>query len=409
MNRLPVPPSFVRLPGLLILAVAVFACGELGTEAPADGDVLDAPLPGLTPEELAAFLRGDAQFGKEFSPVEGLGPIFNNVACASCHSGDGRGRPENALTRFSRSATDLALDLGGPQVQDRAIPGASAEALPPGVLTSLRLPPPVFGVGLIEAIPAASIIANEDPNDGDGDGISGRAAMVTPAPWVPLDEPGGGAGPQLGRFSRKAQVSSLLQQTVEAYHQDMGVTSDFLPEENVNPLSGTPTEAADLADDPEIPSSDLRAVVHYIRTLAPPAPGEDTPQRQRGAVVFEQVGCAGCHIPVLQTGANRIAALAFKPVPLYSDLLLHDMGPGLADNRPDGAASGSEWRTTPLWGLRLMREFLNGDAFLLHDGRAGTVEDAITAHGGEAQMARDAFQGLGADDRAALLDFVESR
>ena len=385
------------------------ACGEIGTEAPADGETLDGPLPGLTPEELAAFLKGDEQFGFAFAPALGLGPIFNNVSCASCHSGDGRGRPRNALTRFSRSATDPALDIGGPQLQDKALPGATPETLPGGVQTSLRLPPPVFGAGLVENIPVAAILANTDPNDMDGDGISGRANMVVPASFVPLNEPGGGTGPQLGRFSRKAQVTSLLQQTTEAYHQDMGVTSDFLPQENVNPQVGTPTETADLAPDPELTMANLRAVIHYVRLLAPPEPGEDTPQRQRGADLFGQIGCALCHIPVMQTGSNPIQALAFKPVTLYSDLLLHDMGDALADNRPDGQATGREWRTTPLWGLRLMREFLNGEAFLLHDGSAGSIEEAIVRHGGEAQAARDAFVGLPADDQAALLDFVESR
>ncbi len=393
----------------LSMALMLAACSEIGTEAPADGETFDAPLPGLTPEELAAFLKGDEQFGFAFSPVIGLGPIFNNVSCASCHSGDGRGRPRNALTRFSRSATDLARDIGGPQLQDKALPGATPETLPGGVQTSLRLPPPVFGAGLIENIPVADILANADPNDQDGDGISGRANMVVPAEFVPLDEPGGVSGPQLGRFSRKAQVTSLLQQITEAYHQDMGVTSDFLSLENVNPQVGTPTETADLAPDPELPMANLLAVIHYVRLLAPPAPGDDTPQRQRGAELFGQIGCALCHIPAMQTGSNSIQALAFKPVPLYSDLLLHDMGDALADNRPDGQATGREWRTTPLWGLRLMREFLNGEAFLLHDGSAGSVEEAVILHGGEAQVARDAFVGLPPDDQAALLDFVESR
>lgn len=402
----------MRLPlaGLLavVVATASLGCGTLATEAPNDSDVFDAPLPGLSPEELAAFFAGDAQFGRAFAPSDGLGPIFNNVSCASCHSGDGRGRPENALVRFSRGP-DPALDLGGPQLQDKAIPGAVPETVPGGVNTSLRLPPPVFGVGLIEAIPQPAILARADPGDADGDGISGRPNIVTPPDWVPSTEPGGGPGPQLGRFSRKGQVSSLIQQVAEAYHQDMGVTSDFLAAENINPLSGTPTEAVDRVSDPEIPMADLKAVLHYIRTLAFPAPGEDTPRRLQGAQLFQQIHCAGCHVPSFRTGPNRIAALAFKEVPLYSDLLLHDMGPALADNRPDGSATGTEWRTTPLWGLRLMREFLNGQAFLLHDGSAATVEQAILRHGGEAQRSRDAFLALPAADRAALLDFVESR
>jgi CxxC motif-containing protein (DUF1111 family) len=143
--------------------------------------------------------------------------------------------------------------------------------------------------------------------------------------------------------------------------------------------------------------------------LAPPASWEMTPARQHGQALFEQLGCAGCHVPELRTGANSISALSNQPVRLFSDLLLHDMGEGLADGRPDGDATGREWRTAPLWGLRIMREFLNGDAFLLHDGRARTVEEAILLHGGEAQAARDAFAALTSSDRAAVVDFVESR
>ncbi len=382
-------------------------CGLL-TTAPDDGDLFDAPLDGLSPAEQAAFAEGDAQFGNAFAITNGLGPIFNNVSCASCHSGDGRGRPENVLTRFS-VAGDPSPNLGGPQIQDRAIPGAEVESLPAGAEVSRRLPPPVFGVGLIEAIPADSILIRVDVADSDGDGISGRANMVTPAEFVPAHEPGGGPGPVLGRFSRKAQVSSLLQQTAEAYHQDIGITTDFLSVENVNPLASSATQAADHVADPELPASVVRSVVAYLRLLAPPAPGEPTESRERGRQVFGAVQCASCHVPTLRTAAHATPALARRDVALYSDLLLHDMGSGLADYRTDGDASGTEWRTAPLWGMRIMRDFLNGEAFLLHDGRARSVEEAILMHGGEAQAARDAFAALSAEDRAALLDFVESR
>lgn len=383
-------------------AVAVLAaCSDVFTATPNPGDLLDGPLDGLTPDELAAFVEGDEQFGRPFAPADGLGPIFNNVSCAACHSGDGRGRPENVLLRFD--------GLGGPQLQDKAILGAVPEELPAGAAGSVRLPPPVFGVGLIEAIPEATILALADPLDSDGDGISGRPNWVTPPPWVPSDEPGAEPGLRLGRFSRKGQVSSLLQQVAEAYHQDIGVTSDFLPVENTNPQSSRAAEAADRVPDPEIPAATIRSVLAYIRTLAPPAPGADTPQRQRGAAVFDSIGCAGCHVPVLMTGPSSIPVLANRPVKLYSDLLLHDMGPGLADQRQDGSASGVEWKTPPLWGLRVMRDFLNGDAFLLHDGRARSIEEAILLHGGEAEGARDRFAALTPADRAALLDFVGSR
>jgi CxxC motif-containing protein (DUF1111 family) len=401
-ERRPVRLVYAALAGLL-------ACGDILTSAPDPGDVFDGPVDGLSPSELAAFVRGDQEFGRRFAPATGLGPIFNDVSCAACHSGDGRGRPANALVRIGSPSDDMHRSLGGPQIQDRAIPGALPEATPPGVAVSLRLPPPVFGVGLIEAIPDGEILSRADPDDRDGDGISGRPNMVTPPDWVPLNEPGSGPTPRIGRFGRKAQTASILQQTVEAYLQDMGITSDFLPVENRNPLAGHPHDAADVIVDPEVPAGTVFAVVNYLRLLAPPAPGAPNATRDRGAVLFTEVGCASCHVPVLQTGPSVVSALANRPVALYSDLLLHDMGDALADHRPDGSANGREWKTTPLWGLRLIRQFLNGEVFLLHDGRARTIDEAILLHGGEAQRARDHFQALTAADKAALVDFVGSR
>ncbi len=381
-------------------------CEKLLTAKPDPGGRFDTPLPGLGNGELGDFQAGHTQFRKAFTIAEGLGPIFNNVSCASCHSGDGRGRPENTLTRFSRG-TDLALDIGGPQIQDKAIPGAEAEHLPSGVDVSYRMPPPVFGVGLIEAIPDSAILSHQDPGDTDGDGISGRANMVTPAPYVPSTEPGGGAGLHVGRFGRKAQVSNLLQQTVEAYHQDIGMTSSYRPVENVNPVASH--AAVDPAADPELTDREVESVMQYMRMLAPPAPGAPTASRARGEILFSSARCAVCHVPTFHTGPHEIETLADRDVTFYSDLLLHDMGDGLADNRPDGDADGHEWRTAPLWGLRVAREYLNGQLFLLHDGRAHTVDEAIRLHGGEATGARDAFLAMPAEDQAALLDFVESR
>jgi CxxC motif-containing protein (DUF1111 family) len=366
----------------------VLACDSLLTAPLDDNDLFDAPLPGLTAAEMAVFLRGDSEFGRRFAATDGLGPIFNNVSCLSCHPGDGRGAPENILTRF---------------------PGAVVETLPEGVDVSRRLPPPVFGMGLIGAIPAAAILANADSSDADGDGISGRPNWVVSPPWVPDSEPGGGPGLHIGRFSRKAQVSSVLQQVVAAYQQDMGITSEFVPIETFNPQTGGATLAADHVPDPEVDASTVRAVVDYVRMLAAPPPGEATAQRMRGEEVFGEIGCDKCHVPEFQTGPSPIGALANTPVRLYSDLLLHDMGDELADNRPDGGANGREWRTTPLWGLRLVPKFLNGNVFLMHDGRATTIEEAIGLHGGEAAGVRSAFQALGQNDKTALIDFVESR
>lgn len=401
--------------GIALAGLLLSGCDVLPTPPSAD-DLMDGPLPGLTTEELAAFIEGDEGFGRAFTPADGLGPIFNNVSCAACHSGDGRGTPETGFFRFSMGG-DLVPELGGPQVQNRAIPGAVPEELPEGVDSSFRLPPPVFGVGLIEAIPEATIVALADPTDADGDGISGRPNYVVPEDFVPVTEPGGFVAdeefpqgvPQLGRFGRKAQVSSLLLQVAKAYHEDMGVTNDFLPVENVNRQASRALEAADRVVDPELSESELRAVLAYIRMLAPPAPGAMTERRAAGEQAFHAIGCASCHVPELRTGASSIGALSHRTVRLYSDLLLHDMGEGLADNRPDGDANGREWKTPPLWGLRVMRSFLNGAAFLLHDGRARSVEEAIVLHGGEAERARQAFEALSAAERAALLDFVESR
>ncbi len=391
-----------------VLSLHALGCEKLITVKPDPGDRFDAPLPGLDNGELGDFQDGHTQFRKAFTIAEGLGPIFNNVSCASCHSGDGRGRPENILTRFSRG-TDLAFDVGGPQIQDRAIPGAEPERLPVGVDVSYRMPPPVFGVGLIEAITDSSILSHEDPSDANGDGISGRANWVTPQAYVPATEPGGGAGPKLGKFGRKAAVSSLLQQTVEAYHQDIGMTSSYRPVENVNPVASHNPPGLDPARDPELDNSDVENVMQYMRMLAPPAAGASNAARVRGQALFGSIGCAGCHMPTLRTGTHEIDALANRDVALYSDLLLHDLGPGLADNRPDGSADGQEWRTAPLWGLRIAREFLNGQLFLLHDGSAHSVDAAIRLHGGEATAAHDAYIAMPAEDRAALADFVESR
>jgi CxxC motif-containing protein (DUF1111 family) len=395
------------LTGAVVATVA--ACTDFLTSAPEAADTFDSPLDGLTDNERLAFLRGDQEFGRRFAPSSGLGPIFNDASCAACHSGDGRGRVENALVRIGDPANGMLANLGGPQIQTRAIYGASSEPIPSGVATSVRLPPPVFGAGLIEAIPEATIVALADPNDADGDGISGRPNWVVPADYVPASEPGSGAAPRLGRFGRKAQTTSLLEQTVEAYHQDIGITTDFRPVENRNPLASEAHDAADVVADPELSAATVLAVVNYLRLLAPPGPGEMTPTREAGQALFHSIGCASCHVPSLETGPNAVSALSQRPVTLYSDLLLHDMGDALADNRPDGGATGREWRTTPLWGLRIMQNFLNGEAFLLHDGRARTVEEAILLHGGEAESARDGFAALPEADRRALLDFVSSR
>ncbi|MXW06098.1 MAG: c-type cytochrome [Gemmatimonadetes bacterium] len=381
-------------------------CDRIVTNRPTEGDNFESPLEGMSPSLNAVFIQGDENFERTFTVEEGLGPIFNNVGCESCHPADGRGTPELGFTRFGLGG-DPAAELGGPQHQDKAIPGVPLEEMPSGMERTFRMPPPVFGVGMIEAIPAWVILSRADPNDLDGDGISGRPNMVHAAEFVSGSHVGGGPGLQLGRFSRKAQVSSLLQQVAEAYHQDIGITSDFIPVETPHPQAGG-IAIGDRVADPEIPAATVLETVTYVRQLRPPERGEITPEVERGDQLFNEIGCAACHVPTMRTGASSIPELSHIDVHLFSDLLLHDMGPDLADFRPDGDASGTEWRTAPLWGLRLVEEFLNGEAFYLHDGRTSDLGEAILFHGGEASAARNRFAGLSDEDREALLAFLRS-
>lgn len=375
-----------------------------GPRAQATGDNFETPLDGLSPELQRVFALGKESFAREFIPEDGLGPIFNNASCLACHPGNGRGTPDLALIRFSLGL-DLVMSMGGPQFQDKAIPGVPLEILPDGVDKSTRLPPPVFGLGLIEAIPVATILSYADPDDEDGDGISGRPNWVGAPDFVPDGEVGAGPGRQLGRFGRKASVSSLIQQNANAYHQDIGITSGFIPVENPHPQSGVDW---DTVPDPEIPESEVIETVMFVRLLAPPPRGEITPQVELGERRFEAIGCAVCHVPTMRTGPSPIEALNRVSANLYSDLLLHDMGEELADSRPDVTANGREWRTPPLWGTRLVAEVLGGTPFFLHDGRATTLEAAIRAHGGEAQVAKEQFFQLSEADQQAVIAFLES-
>ena len=394
------------LPVVLLSTILGLGCEKVLTSAPDDGDLLDAPLPGLSNELQAMFNQGDEAFEETFTVEMGLGPIFNHASCGGCHPGDGRGPEGVTFSRFTEPGGN-PLTNGEPQLQHFAIPGVTAEVLPAGALVSRRTAPPVFGVGLIESIPEATILANADPGDADGDGISGRPNMITAADYVPATEVGGGPGLHVGRFGLKANNPSLIEQSVGAYLEDMGITSDFAPEEIVHPL-GNGVSIGDNVADPEIPASTVQQTVMYIRLLAPPARGPITSQVQQGEGIFGSIGCAKCHTPTMKTGPHVIPQLSNVDVNLYSDLLLHDMGPILADNRPDKQATGTEWKTRPLWGLRLVSKFLGGQAFYLHDSRATTLSEAITLHGGEAQVPKDAFVGLSDSDKQALIAFLSS-
>jgi CxxC motif-containing protein (DUF1111 family) len=253
-------------------------------------------------------------------------------------------------------------------------------------------------VGLLEAIPEDDIVAASDPDDSDGDGISGRPNWVT-------DTTTGERS--LGRFGWKANVASVERQVAGAFLGDIGVTSPILPEQNCTEVQ-TACAAAPNGGEPEISADLLEKVVFYTQTLAVPARRDLTSSEvKEGANVFAELGCSGCHQPRQETGNDPLAALANQVIFPFTDLLLHDMGPRLADDRPDGEASGTEWRTAPLWGIGLT-ETVSGHTFFLHDGRARSLEEAILWHGGEAEASVEGFKALSSEQRLQLVAFLRS-
>lgn len=405
------------------------------------------PAPNLSSADLDVHLKGDVQFDQVFvtAPAEvneGLGSVFNNSSCVVCHPKDGRSsfpadfsKRGGLLLRASLQGEDVH---GGPvgvpgfgkQIQNQAIFGYEPEAdykvvfeehtetlsdgtevnlrkpvfslenpyipLQSGVMLSARMPSPIFGLGLLEAVPEAAILQYEDVDDADGDGISGKANYV----WDPAKQ-----AMALGRFGWKANASSILTQVAGAYLDDMGITTYVFP-----------NEACDGQDNcqqldregPELSAEKLDAVVFYCKTLAVPAARDvDSPEVQAGERIFGTIGCAQCHVPQYTTGPSEIAALANQTIYPYSDMLVHDLGEGLADGRPDFLANGQEWRTRPLWGIGLTK-LINGHTDFLHDGRARNLTEAIMWHGGEANSAKSKFAALSTADREALMTFLNT-
>jgi len=410
--------------GSLLLIGVLAGCDIITPAAPSEQDVLDGTVEGMTPSQVRQHLIGDEEFGRRFAVDDGLGPIFVATSCEQCHVGDGKGHPVFNLTRFGRSdgaAFDPMIEFGGPQLQHRSIPGYPAEEVPVAATgVSVFTAPAVTGLGFLDALEDATLIALADPDDGDGDGISGRlqlherselieTVLALEARGSPDPDARGSlvTGRYIGRFGKKALTVNLLHQTVGAYHQDMGITSDLLSEDLFNPQAGS--RASDGVPDPEVPSSTVANVVFYLKTLrVPPRRGEGDSDVLAGEQLFSDIGCAACHLPTLRTGASEIGVLNRVEFHPYTDLLLHDMGPGLDDGYTEGRALSSEWRTPPLWGVGLQESFQGGQAFFLHDGRAGSLEQAIELHGGEGAASRDAFGGLSVNDRLRLIAFLRS-
>ena len=389
-------------PGRLIAAASLLLVGAISTAQTQLGGP-GAPLAGITPVEFEEFRLGLDDFVEVEATEEGLGPAFNGTSCAVCHNvpaiGGGGIIAELRAGRRNARGEFEAFDASGETLFHLfSVPGHGCQPIVPADATvfARRVPIPLFGAGLVEAIPDETLRALEDPNDRDRDGVSGRAALVTD---VATGER------RVGRFGWKAQHATLLTFGADAYRNEMGITNDVFPDEMANGVSAAQMRVCDRFPDPEDirdPLTRRRGIdnfASFMRLLAPAGRGGIDDEVRAGEQVFTAIGCVSCHIPALQTGPSANPVFHRKMVPLFSDLLLHDVGTG--DGIRQGVAEPNEIRTPALWGLRLRRP-------LLHDGSAGTVEDAVRRHGGEAGLARRGFERLADADRAALLAFLRS-
>ncbi|MDX8468859.1 di-heme oxidoredictase family protein [Mesorhizobium sp. VK23B] len=442
--------------------------GGAGTsEKDVNRDAFSQPSSNITFEEEGTFKLGNALFRKNWvsSPSstqasDGLGPLFNERACQNCHLKDGRGRPPEGSTSSTSMFLRLARDASsaeekaaladhqalnfpdpvyGSQLQDLAVPGLKGEGrmrivyaeekvkLADGAVVSLRKPsysveglayspldprttlsprltPPMIGLGLIEQIAPADILAHADPDDRDGDGISGRPNLIRDGGEITL-----------GRFGWKAQAASIRRQAADAFAGDIGISTPEVPRhwgdctEAQKDCLALPNGMQQRLGTTEAPPPVMDLVTFYSQNLAVPARRDiGRPEVLAGKKQFYEMGCISCHTPKFVTmRGTPNKAQAFQLIWPYSDFLLHDMGEGLADGQRVGEASGSEWRTPPLWGIGLTAT-VNGNTFYLHDGRARTLEEAILWHGGEGRKAHDRFAAADAANRAALIKFLES-
>ena len=441
--------SPVTVESIPVFSTSEFSGGET-TIFDASSHAFSIPAPNLSAAAFEKHLDGDVEFEAVFVTAPavvnpGLGPIYNNVSCINCHSRDGRGRPpdsdEGLVSLLFRLSLPKKDDSGvgmrptpvpgfGTQLNNRAIVNAAPEGkvkiayteqtlttadgtrvhlrypnytftdtyqpLPENIEVSPRVAPAVFGLGLLEAIPEEAILAYADEADVDGDGISGKPNYV----WDVVNQ-----RYSLGRFGWKANQPTLLQQVAAAYHDDMGITTSLFSVEN----SAGQSQLTEHTAAPEVSDEILDVVTFYVQTLAVPARRNvDDPQVKHGEQLFAKAQCASCHVPTLRTGVLAgVPSVSNQTIHPYTDMLLHDMGPELADNRPDFHASGSEWRTPPLWGIGLVKR-VNGHTNFLHDGRARDLLEAILWHAGEAERSRQIVEQMSKIERDALIAFLES-
>ncbi len=433
-----------------VVDLSKFSGGALATSIDATENAFGNQVENASNEDLDKFANGNSFFrsawvaaGASTTARDGLGPFLNANSCSSCHLLDGRGQPETDKGLLFRLSVDGSTPHGNPkpdsvyggQLSTSAIqnvlPEASVSILyteiagtyGDGEVYSLRKPTytfdnlnygnmestmmfsprvgsSVYGLGLLEIIPPTAILAMADENDLNQDGVSGKANLV----WDKQLNSN-----QLGRFGWKANQPNLHQQTADAFNGDIGITSSLNPDENI---TGSVQKSRYLAlqngGNPEISDKILADVVFYQRSLAVPARRNiKNAEVIKGKKIMSEIGCTKCHKESFVTGFSSIPQLASQTIYPYTDLLLHDMGPDLADNRPDFLATGAEWRTPPLWGIGL-NKVVNKHTFLLHDGRARNITEAILWHDGEAKNAKNAFRNLTKADRKALIAFLDN-
>lgn len=404
--------KIITIVSVLFFVFVFVACEKLLPPALKDEEILVGSIPGLTPQQEYEHLIGDEAFGKFFTPEQGLGPIFVQNSCSSCHVGNGKGHPSTMVNRFAYVDSlqiDYLVNQGGPQLQNHSIPGYSPEAIAnqANVFTE-RLAPAVMGLGYIAALSDAAILANVDSIDIDGDGISGRPNYVDPTDFfIPQSIHISNGGKYIGRFGKKAEKVTIKDQVVFALKEDIGITSDFDMEDLFNIQIGINT--GDNVPDPEVSASFVNSLVFYMRTLkAPPRRNLDDPDVIAGEQLFNQIGCNSCHKSTFVTSESDINALSNQTFHPYSDFLLHDMGQLLDDGYPEGNANSNEWRTPPLWGIGLAKDSQGGSMFLLHDGRATSFDAVISNHRGEAASRRIAYNALTEVQKAQIIKFLES-
>lgn len=401
---------------VLVLVSGLFysSCSKIGLKPPEGYENLDEPIEGLSIEGQIRHSAGDTQFDKVYTIEEGLGPVFNNVSCNSCHPGEGKGHPNNVFKRFGQDKPGFnyghnyevnryaTFGDGLNQLQDRAIPGYLPEYLPEGAPYAELMAPVITGLGYLDAVSDQAILDMAAENAASEGPIRGRPHYGPIADWQTLrpNSIPNAEGLYIHRFGKKALSYDLMEQTVGAFNQDMGIVTSYMP---IEPYDGE-------RGDPEASNQTVKDITFYLKTLKAPErqPTQNDIDVLLGEELFAEIGCASCHRPTLMTGESSIKVLSHVEFHPYTDLLLHDMGSMLDDGYTEGNVETYEWRTPPLWGLGAQRDIQGGTLYLLHDGRANSVEEAISFHGGEAEDSRLQFEALSKERQQQLIKFVES-